>query len=301
MVNPAGDFPDFTRGLLLLGLDESGNQVGVLLDASGNLNCILKGEGATGLQTIAVDENGRLETFILDSQSQWGNVLRIGNAELAARLGSAKNWDWRGDQYFYTDFSKGAGNILKYPAGTGSSISVDPTYWVNGGYSLKLVGGSDGDEWAYFNLYLDHPPSLMMGLEVQISGDLDFDHFYIKLTRYIAGRVYQAALKLAPNGVPDMYILNSSGAWVDVGDSFSGVNIEMFNHMKLVANFDDLTYERVLWGETEVDVSGYDLYQSGTGYLNQVIITCHLQARSGNNDVRYLDYLLCTVNEPSNV
>jgi hypothetical protein len=300
MVGSAQDFPDFTNGVLLLGVDASGNQVGVLRVSAGNLNCILTGQGTTGLQTVAVDANGRLETFILDAASQWGDVLRVGNAELAARLGSAKSWDWRGDQYFFTDWSKGPGNILKYPSGTGSEIVVDPTYWVNGGYSLKMVGGSDASEWAYFNLYLDHPPSLRMGLEVQISGDNDFDHFYIQMKRYLSGKIYWGALKVEPNGVPDMFILNDAGTWIDVGDSFLGVNIEMFNHMKLVVDFEDLTYERVMWGETEVDVSAYDLYQSGTGYLNQVIITCHLQARSGNNDVRYLDYLLCTVNEPEN-
>lgn len=301
MVNPAVDFPDFTKALLLVGVDAAGDQVGVLVDSAGNINAILKGQGATGLQTIAVDENGRLETFILDAQSQWGDVLRVGNAELAARLGSAKSWDWRGDQYFYTDFSKGGGNILKYPAGTGSEIVIDPTYWVNGGYSLKMVGGSDGDEWAYFNLYLDHPPSLMMGLEVNISGDNGYEYFYIRMKSYIGGKIYWGALKLEIDGAPHMYILNDAGDWTDVGINYLGVNIEMFNHLKLVVNFDAKTYERVMWADTEVDVSGYDLYQLGGGFLNQVIITCHLQARSGNNDVRYLDYLLCTVNEPSNV
>lgn len=298
MVSPTGDFPDFTRGVLLLGVDASGDPVGVLVDSDGNLNAILKGQGATGLQTISVDADGRIEVFILDAQSQWGDVLRTGNAELAARLGSAKSWDWRGNQYYLNDFSKGTGNILKYPAGTGSAITVDPTYWMTGGYSLKMVGGSDGDEWAYINLHLDHPPSLVMGVEVQISGDNDFDHFYIQMKRYLSGKIYWAALKVEPNGAPDMFILNDTGTWTDVGDNFLGVNIEMFNHMKLVANFDDLRYERAMWGSTEVDLTSYPLYQSGTGYLNQVIITCHLQARSGNNDVRYLDYVLCTVDEP---
>jgi len=301
MVNPADDFPDFTRGMLLLGVDGSGNQVGVLLDGSGNLNAILKGQGSTGLQTLAVDENGRLETFILDAQSQWGNVLRIGNAELATRLGSAKSWDWRGDQYFYTDFSSGVGNIMKYPAGTGSSIVVSPDYCVNGGYSLKMTAGSDGDEWAYIFTHVDHSPSLMMGLEVHFSGNLYFEHFYIQLTRYLAGKIWNAALMVEPNGFPDMFIKNAAGVWTDVGDNVMGVNTEMFNHMKVVANFDTLKYERVMWGDTEVNVSDYNLYQSGSGYLNQVIIRVHLQARSGNADSRYLDYVLCTVNEPENV
>lgn len=298
MVLPTGDFPDFMHGVVLLGVDASGNPVGVLVDTDGNLNAILKGQGATGLQTISVDAAGRIEVFILDAQSQWGDVLRTGNAELAARLGSPKCWDWRGDQYYLNDFSRGTGNILKYPAGTGSEITISPDYWLTGGYSLKMTGGSDGDEWAYINLYLDHPPSLMMGLEVQISGDNNFDHFYVQMKRYLGGKIYWAALKLEPNGVPDMFILNDAGGWTDIGDSYNGVNIEMFNHMKIVANFDDLRYERAMWGDTEVDLTAYDLYQSGTGYLNQVIITCHLQARSGNNDTRYLDYVLCTVNEP---
>lgn len=301
MVGVAQDFPDFTNGVLLLGVDADGNQVGVLLDDAGNLNCILKGQGATGLQTIAVDENGRIEVFILDAQSQWGDVLRTGNAELAARLGSPKSWDWRGDVYYLTDFSKGTGNLLKYPAGTGSEIVIDPLYWVNGGYSLKIVGGSDDTEDAYIDVWVDHSPSDTMGLEVHISGDLDFEYFYIRIRQYIGGKVLDAGLKITGSPDPRVYYLNSSGNWAGGYTIDFGVNIEMFNHLKVVADFANKKYVRGLWSDHEQDLSTFDLYQSGTGYLNQTVLTVYLKARSGNNDVRYLDYVLATVNEPDNI
>jgi hypothetical protein len=275
----------------------SGNAVAV--DSDGFITAVLKGSVAGTLTTIAVDVNGRIEAFILDAVSQWGDVLRIGNAEMAARLGSGKSWDWRGDQIYYNDFSKGSGNILKYPDGTGSAITVDPTYWTIGGYSLKMVGGSDGDEWAYIDVWLEHPPSLVMGLEAQISGDLNFNYFTIQMKRYVAGNIYWAALRVLRAVPPDIQYLNSAGSWVKIGTSYFGANIEMFNHIKIVADFENFKYVRAMWGETEYDLSAQSLRQSGTGYLNQMQITCHLQARSGQNDQRYLDYVIVTVNEPT--
>ena len=41
MVNPAQDWPDFTRATLLVGVDSSGNPVGVLVDSDGNLSALI--------------------------------------------------------------------------------------------------------------------------------------------------------------------------------------------------------------------------------------------------------------------
>jgi len=299
MVSAATDWPDFTRATLLVGVDAAGDPVGVLVDSDGNLNAILKGMGATGLQTIGVDAQGRIEVFLLDHESQWGDVLRVGNAEMAVRLGSAKTWDWRGQQYWFTDFGQGKGNLIVGLAGTGSEISLSPDYWVHGGYSLKLVGGSDGDRYADAKFWIDHPPSNIIGLEVHVSGVPDLDYLEIRLRKYVGNNIYRARLRFNPALVPDgMQIEDDNGDWQDVGNNFYGLNVEMFNHVKLVADFDTNKYVRALWGDTEVDLSAYSLYRVGAGYLNQMLAGVKLYSRSGENDSKYVDYVLVTVDEP---
>lgn len=298
MVNPAQDWPDFTRAMLLVGVDTSGNPIGVLVDDDGNLSAVLKGAGPTGLTTIGVDANGRIEVFLLDAQSQWGDVLRIGNAELAVRLGSSKSWDWRGNEIYYNDFRQGTGNILKYNNGTGSSIALDPALWVNGGFALKMTGGSDGDGDAYLDVLIDHPPSKQIGLEAHFSGNPTFDYVYLRLEYRIAGTGWYAGLRLKVDGVPDVAYLNSSGAWVDIGVSYPGTAAEAFNHFKIVADFDTGKYVRAMWGKTEYDLSAQALQSTYLGNLDQITARFYVKSTSGENEYRYLDYLRVTVDEP---
>lgn len=299
MVLAAKDWPDFTNATLLVGVDKDGNPLGVLVDGAGNLTAVLKGMGATGLQTIGVDSDGRIEVFLLDHESQWGDVLRVGNAEMAARLGAAKTWDWRGQQYWFTDFCQGTGNLLKDVQGTGAEISLSPDYWIRGGYSLKLVGGSDGSRYADAKFWIDHPPSNIVGLEIHVSGVPDLDYLEIRLRKYVDNNVYRARLRFNPGLVPDkMQIEDDAGDWQTVGNNFYGLNVEMFNHIKLVADFDTNKYVRALWGDTEVDLSAYSLYRVGAGYLNQMLAGVKIYSRDGENDSKYVDYVLVTVNEP---
>lgn len=297
MVEPAQDWPDFTRATLLVGVDSSGNPVGVLVDSDGNLNAILKGQGATGLQTIAVDADGRIEAFILDAESQWGDVLRIGTAELAARLGSLRVWDWRGQTLHSSDFAQGMGNVLKYPDGTGSAITLDPVFWQTGGYSVKLVGGSDGDHYARVDFLIEHPPSLQMGLEACFSYVSNFDDFKIEMRRYLDNKVYIAAIRHNRSTNRIQY-QDSAGAWQDIANPFFLAGGEQFHRLKVVADFDTKKYVRILYADAEYDASALDLYQSGVGYLSTVYCEIKFTSRSGNNDVAYLDSYIVTVNEP---
>ena len=298
MVQPAADFPDFTHGILLLGVDGDGNQVGVLLDSDGNLNCILKGQGTEGLETIAVDSEGRIEVFILDSESQWGDVLRVGNAEMAARLGSPRAWDWRGQTLHFNDFSRGMGNVLKYPSGAGSAVTVDPTYWITGGYSVKLVAGSDSDHYARVDFLIEHPPSLRMGLEASFSYEAQLDDFKIEMRRYLDNKIYWAAVRFNRSTSRVQY-LDSDGNWQDIANPFFLSGEEQFHRLKVVADFSTFKYVRVLYADAEYDASDIDLYQWGAGYLSTVYCEIRMTGRSGNNDVAYLDSYVVTVGEPT--
>lgn len=291
------DYPDFTRAVRLLGIDAAGDPVAVLVDGDGNLNAILKGEGATGLTTIAVDANGRIEAFMLDSESQWGDVLRIGNAEMAARLGSLRAWDWRGQTLLASDFRDGMGNVLKYPEGTGSSISLDPTYSQSGGYSVRLVGGSDGDRYARCDFLVEHPPSLQMGLEATFSGVADYDNFKIEMRRYTGGRILIAAIRY-DFATGQIQYRDGDGNWQNIANPHFLDGGEMFHRLKVVADFDTKKYIRILYADTEFDASAIDLYDSGGGFLSAVYCEIRLTSRAANNDVAYLDSYAVTVSEP---
>jgi len=384
MVNPAGDFPDFTRAILLMARDPSGDLIPILVDANGNLYALFKGETALGalhniridtdgqlvivprgesgnymdvdvngfltavlkgaegggalhtimvdasgqlvtvprgasgnymdvdvngyltavlkgeldgsLYTASVDASGRLQAFILDSESQWGDVLKVGNSELAARLGGIKTWDWRGQVLFQNDFSKGMGNVLRYPSGTGSSITFDPSYWQTGGYALKLVAGSDSDHDAALEFLVESPPSLRIGLEVAWSYVLNFQYLWIQLRRYVGGVIYYADWRY--DGVNyRLEMRHPTGSWVQYGNPYFLAGPEQFHRMKVVADFDAKTYVRALDADHEWTLSQYDLYHVGTGFLSTIYCRVDWIGRPGYNDVGYLDSVIVTVGE----
>jgi len=297
MVSTPQDFPDFTRGVLLLGVDGDGNQVGVLLDTDGNLNCILKGQGATGLETISVDENGRIQAFVLDDESQWGDVIKVGNADLAARLGSLQNWDWRGSVLFDTDFSTGSGFLLKYPSGAGSAITLDPTYWLHGGYSLKIVGGSDGTRTSYITGEIGHPPSARIGFQVAYSLIGNPETVTLELRRWIGGKTYYARQRHNRDDY-DLEYQNAAGAYVKLRDCFPPGEDEAFSYYKVVCDISTLKYTRSLYSGYEDDLTAQLMLQSGTGFLDALYYTLTVVSRSGQNDGIYLDHILLTDNEP---
>jgi len=272
--------------------------VDVDVDVNGFLTAVLKGELAGVLTTIAVDDQGRLQAFVLDSESQWGDVLKVGNSELAARLGGLKTWDWRGSQFWATDFSRGTGNMISTLSGTGAAIALSPIYWYSGGYSLKMTGGSTASYLSRAQFYIDHPPSTKCGLEVVFSGLTDYTSIAARFSWYKDNKVYHAEIQNVPGGLNNIKYLNSGGTYTVLGNNFEGVNVEMWNHMKIVADISTFQYLRALWGETEVDLAGVDCYQFGAGYLNQIVIQIDVVSRSGNNDVKYIDSILFTVNEP---
>ena len=297
MVASPPDWPDFTKAILLVGVDVSGDPVGVLVDSAGNLNAILKGQGVGGLTTVAVDANGRLETFILDQEDQWGDVIRIGTAELASRLGGLMKWDWRGNVVYSYDFGQGFGHHLQYPSGTGASIALDPVFWLHGGYSCKLIGGSDGAREARIRGITSHCPADRVGLQVCVSLIGSPESVTIELRRWSGGKVYYTNARWDRANFKAQY-RDDAGAYQDLGDCLLGGEDEAFTYLKVVSDIGTLKYSRALFGAVQYDLTSYDLYQSGTGFLHSLYYDVSVISRSGNNDGCYVDSIVVTSNEP---
>lgn len=296
MVSAAKDWPDFTRATLLVGVDAAGDPVGVLVDSDGNLNAVLKGMGATGLQTIGVDAQGRIEVFILDREDQWGETIRIGTSELAARLGSLVSWDWRGNVYYSTDFSCGSGSLFKYMLGTGALIDVSPVHWLHGGYSLKMIAGDANEDYARIRGNLSYPPSSRMGLQVAWSSVGSVPWVQICVKRSVGARVYAPKLRWTV-GPASVSILKADGNWQNLGLCPLPDDDEAFSYMKLVVDFDSLEYVRAMVGAVEYDISDYAVWQEGAGSLNAVYFEVEVISDGAADEGVYLDHVVLTVNE----
>lgn len=298
MLGSVKDWPDFTRAMLLVGQDDDGNPVGILVDASGNINAILKGQGATGLQTIAVDENGRLEVFVLDSESQWGQVLRIGNAELASRLGSPVAWDWRGQVLVSTDFSDGWPSALIAAAGAGAGAEMSPDAWLHGGFSLKLTGPNNPADYAGVSIRTGPNPASRLGLAVAFACSDTPTVLQLSITYQKGGAGYRSRVRLDFDR-EQIRVMDHLGVYRDVVEVKPYCNPAYFHSFKFVVDIENGVYVRALLDDVEQDISEWRPVTVGAG-SELLTSAVYLYSHEDTNDYAFIDSIVLTSGEPEN-
>lgn len=288
---------DASGQIIMVPRGQSGYYMAV--DANGYMTAVLKGAVDGALTTIGVDSNGRIEAFLLDAESQWGDVLRVGNADLAGRLGSPVTWDWRGNILYVHDFSTGYGPVIAQTAGAGASIVLGPTYGGFGGYALTMTGGSDGSRYARVQLSVGTNPSVRIGVAVRFAISTNTEYVQIQIQRqkgvgspWAYGRIDVA------NG--QLQVFKSTLAWQNVGAVDVNLSAFTYGWLKLVINQSTGYYERILYNDVEVDVSAYQCAAIETSIKGAIFAELQNTSRSGENDVVYLDQIVLTVNEPEN-
>lgn len=294
-----GDLPDWTRAFLLIGQNEAGDPVPVLVTDDGNLYAVLQGQGATGLQTIAVDENGRIQVFTLDDENQWGEVLRVGNAEASARLGSPVTWDWRGNTLWLDQLDNGLGEYYQQTSGTGAAIALNPVYRRFGGYSAKLTGGSDGDRYAALQFTCGSLPADRIGLAIAFSINTATGYVELILTDDIGASSPEGRVRLDIANSKVQYLVPPF-TWVDAQSVSIPASSNTFNWLKLVIDTTAKEYERVLFNDQEIDLSGIGTFLVTTSTAGRVVGQIFNYSRSGQNDDVYVDCVILSVNEPVN-
>lgn len=286
---------DTSGQMIMVPRGSSGNYM--LVDSDGYLTAVLKGVQGSTLTTISVDANGRLEAFALDAEDQWGDTLKTGNSELAARLGSPVAYDWRGQVLTYNTFENGRENLYPILYGAGASVAIDVDYALTGGYCLKMLGGSDGTMKATVQGIVGRNPSSRIGVTVAFSPVLNPDYFTVFLrvrdqsTRYIGG------LKYDPGGY-DLYYYDENAAWQRIGAYYHVPYPYAYSFMKLVIDIDTGDYVRALFQGSEVDLSAYALDTDASGYNDSVEVLIEVVSTSGNNHGFRFDHYVITVNEP---
>lgn len=289
------DLPDWTKAYLLQGQNAAGDPVAILLEDDGQMAAILQGLGAGGLTTISVDAKGRLQVFVLDDESQWGHVNKVGNAELASRLGGVVAYDWRGQVVYVEDFSRGYGVYTITLDGTGAESAITGDYKVFGGMALRLTGGSDGDGYAWAKGVLPRSPSARLGFMVSVSSQCASTEIFLRAR---SGDIrYSGALRYLWGGNTLQY-LGDDGDYHLVAIHPLQPHARMFNYLKFVIDTSTHKYVRALVGDTEYDLSAYDLDDDLGGYDGACEFEIKTTSEAAANESNYIDHTVLTVNEP---
>jgi len=218
--------------------------------------------------------------------------------ELAVRLGSIDSYDRRGNVVYLDDFES---PILRWDAAgfpAGYSIYLDSTNVKAGAQSVYLIPAAGIDSSALISKYFTTLGSLRTGLELSFCylPDKAFLGFY--LTNYsLAGMHYAFAVIDSVKEELSIYLGDST--WQKIAD----VNpVHPYRHkfipVKLVADFATGKYVRLLYGNTEYDISSYAIpFTAGEQVpkINAQIIVSNQTA--AQQDV-WIDDVIITEEEP---
>lgn len=272
----AAGYPDWTRALRLLGIDPDG----------------------VTLRTVGLDDQGRITAYMADDESQWGDVVKVGNAELAARLGSPATYDWRGKIVAMVDFSRGLGGIYTDTVGAGASVALDPTNFASGGYSLKMTGGSDAIRVANVFMFFNIPPTDRAGFSINWASDSSFDYLTMWLRVYDGSFSHTAKVRYDRDNAQLEY-MDDQEAWQTLATHREYSAPSAWHSLKIVVDAAADTYVRCLAGRMEYDMSAFGMLTSISLDNPRLEAVVRLFSHTGENEYIWLDSLIVTVGEPA--
>jgi len=288
---------DTSGQIVMVPRGQSGNYMAI--DANGYMTAVLKGAHDAVLTTIGVDANGRIDAFLMDGSDQWGQQLRVGNADLVGRLGSPVTWDWRGNVLYMHDFSTGWGPCFSAVTGTGAAIAITPERGGYGGYAVKMTAGSDGTRLARVQLPIGVNPGARVGVAVRFSIYSNTGFVRLMLERWDdpSSPVGYVQIDVADK---EIQVYDDTPTWQTLGAVPTSLGSYTYSWLKLVIDQDTGKYERVLYNDAYYDASAYTCSASAIAVEGVMAVSVSNYGRDGANDIVYLDQIVLTVNEPVN-
>ena len=293
------EVPDWYRTVALVGVDITGEPVVVLLDSTGAIISVMKGEYAGTLKNVQVDSQGRILMIPTDPADIWGNAISMGNAELAARLGTIQRFDNRGQTLFVDSFENGDAHYSTTLVGTGAAVAITTAETRFGGFALKMTGGSTANRSAQAKWEIPYGALSRSGLEVGVRFGDNVEGIVVEMNlfdgtySYIAGVYFEAA-------TGKWYYYSSAGTWVDSGATMlESVSEGSFYAIKLVADFPNNKYSRLLFSKQEVDLSAFAMMKSLDASAPSLRCIVEVYSDAATNGWIYVDPLVVTQNEPA--
>jgi len=219
-------------------------------------------------------------------------------AELAVRLGSIVSFDRRGDVIWWDGFEDTLNKWTASGYGTGNAQEVSTDYARNGQYSAKLTAGAQVGGWARIDHYMPYPVLGKMGFEFSFVQHAETDYMDVFFTLYDGTLYYPARIRLAYVDKKLQYY-NSSFGWTDIATGWELYRFAgLFHTLKLVVDFANKEYSRLIVDSTTYDLSGISVPQASSSDSPHLEIGIKTVNASNFSGITYIDDVIVTQNEP---
>ena len=292
------DLPDYSNYSLIKAVDEDGNIVSVLCDASGRMVSVMKGDYDGTLKTLAVDDQGRMQAVLSDPEDVFGNPNYIGAGELAARLGSIKSFEKRGEVVFMDDFEDSTLKWGTLGSGAGAAVARSTESARSGDYSLKMTTGNAEGNYAKIINYCSFPVSTRFGIEVSVAFDANIEYF--NLWSWSFNGTYEVKPQLVYYPQTDLLcVVDENNDLVTIASDLKlHENDKLYHTFKLVFNISPFTYVRAFCDQHEYDISEYNYQSAANVAAAYLMLRIELFNHSAGNHYAYIDNAIITQNEP---
>lgn len=294
------DLPDHSNYAVLKGeYDPDKPMKTVLLDKSGAIVAILKGYYVGELTPVALDKTGAIRAVLTDPEDVFGNPNYIGAGELAARLGSIKRYDKRGEVVFVDDFED---STLKWDAwgdGDGNSQHRSNVAARSGNYSLKLTTGDTAGNSASMDRYALMPVKTKIGFEFSFALSPNLDALNNLLYVYDGETWYAANISYNPY-LDELSIVDHEGHFQVIASDLKLRESDfMFHTWKQVIDLETKKYVRCFLDNVEYkEVSEYSFRTSLSGVGPCSYFQINIRTKTTANNYAYIDDVIYTQNEP---
>lgn len=223
--------------------------------------------------------------------------LMLDLGELAVRLGSIDIFDRRGTVICLDDFE--SPQLKWYPSTImDGAVILDTTYPKSGSQNVKLSTGAVATGSGQIDRGFVPLQSMRIGSEISFYAPSTLTTFHCAIVNYDGVNYAIAEIKF-DFATKKVYYLDENNAYVEKAELLGFISRATIYHpVKLVVDLDDLEYVRLIYGDTEYDLSDISLYSVADTTLPYFLARYRCVYASGAGSSIYLDDFILTMDEP---
>jgi hypothetical protein len=218
--------------------------------------------------------------------------------ELAARMGSVVTYDRRGEVVWFDKFGSGLSPYRTFTIGGGGSVTMRVDRVSYGNYSCVLIANAGSSSGSGIKRGFSFTRNDVCGCEMSISPDTSNSKIRLTIKDYYNGSGKQFWVELDLLALT--YGITLDGVTTTVLGSISNlVNAEqIFTLVKLVVDFENNKYVRLLIDRDEVDISQYSGSTFATVFPNSSQLLIQITNQASAFADTFIGHVIITANEP---
>lgn len=292
----AVDLEDYSLARVIKGVYDT-TYTTVAVDEDGNIIGVFKGDYNNTLKTIKVDSSGRMLAIITDPEDVYGNAHMIGNAELAARLGSINTFDRRGDTIWMDDFEAVFLRWTPYTVGDNSECVLVADESFSGSQSCKLRTDINVNDYAEIRRSFALPVQTRIGFQFSVTANMGDNNLEIWNSIYTGTELYQAKTKYHYD-TKTLSVYDHTAGWTSIAtDRVLGAKPLFYSTIKLVVDYSTGKYVRLLFDEKTYDISAYTMPYTTPAASPSMTILIQLKNLDATGRQAWIDNVILTQNE----